>query len=320
MAGEKILVVDDEKEMRDLCSQILDEEGYKIALAEDGKKAVNKVLREDFAVAIIDIKMPGMDGMEVLRFIKKHKPHIEVIMITGYSTTETAVGAMKLGAADYITKPFNIEQLTMVVKMALENRASRLENQQSQMEGMVKTLASTAEKRDPYTASHQRRVTQLACAIAKEMGLPKEQIEGIHVAGTLHDIGKICVPAEILSKPGPITESEFGIIKTHPQVGHDILKRIEFPWPITQIVLQHHERMDGSGYPQGLSGQDILLEARILRVADVVEAMSSHRPYRPAHGIDKALEEISKNKGVLYDSHVVEACLKLFTERRFQFK
>jgi len=140
------------------------------------------------------------------------------------------------------------------------------------------------------------------------------------VAGILHDIGKIHVPVEILSKPGPITEGEFSIIKTHPQVGYDILKRIEFPWPIAQIVLQHHERMDGSGYPQGLSDQDILLEARILGVADIVEAMSSHRSYREALGIDKALGEISEKKGTLYDPRVVDACLKLFTERRFQFK
>ena len=174
--------------------------------------------------------------------------------------------------------------------------------------------------RDPYRDSHQKRVSQLACAMAREMNLPEEQIEGIRVAGNIHDIGKISVPMEILSKPGRVNKSEFGIIKSHTQAGYDILKTIEFPWPIAQIVLQHHERMDGSGYPQGLSGKDILLEARILGVADVVEAMVSHRPYRPALGIDKALEEISKNRGVLYDPEVVDACLKLFTEKRFEFE
>ena len=173
--------------------------------------------------------------------------------------------------------------------------------------------------RDPYTAGHQRRVTKLACAIAKEIGLTKEQIEGLRVAAIIHDIGKINIASEILSKPGRLTKLEFEMIKTHPQTGYEILKEIEFPWPVAQIVLQHHERMNGSGYPQGLSGKDILIEARILGVADVVEAMASYRPYRPALGIDKALEEILNNKGVLYDPDVVDACLKVFTEKGFKF-
>jgi len=159
----------------------------------------------------------------------------------------------------------------------------------------------------------------LACAIATEMGLPDERIEGIYIAGLLHDIGKIAIPAEILNKPTKLTEAESNLIKTHPQVGYDILKNIEFSEPIAQIVLQHHEMMDGSGYPQGLKGKEILLEARILAVADVVEAISSHRPYRPALGLDKALEEIAQNKGTLYDPKVVDTCLKLFTEKGFRF-
>jgi PAS domain S-box-containing protein len=186
-------------------------------------------------------------------------------------------------------------------------------------EGTVTVLVSAVEMRDPYTAGHQRRVTQLACAIANEMDLPQEQIEGIRMAGLIHDIGKINVPAEILSKPSQLTDLEFGLIKMHPQTGHDVLKAIEFPWPVAQIVLQHHERMNGSGYPQGLSGEEIILEARILGVADVVEAMASHRPYRSARGIDKALEEISQNRSILYDPEVVDACLKLFTEKGFTF-
>jgi len=183
------------------------------------------------------------------------------------------------------------------------------------LEEIVNVLASTAEMRDPYTAGHQRRVTVLACAIAEELGLSPEQIEGIRLAARIHDIGKIYVPAEILSKPGRLTETEFSLIKAHPQVGHDALQSIEFPWPVAEIILQHHERLDGSGFPRGLSGEEILLEARVLAVADVVEAMSSHRPYRPARGIEKALEEISQQKGILYDSQVVDACLKLFSEK-----
>ena len=188
------------------------------------------------------------------------------------------------------------------------------------LEGTVHAMAIVGEARDPYTAGHQRRVAELACAIAKEMDLHEEQIEGIRIAGLLHDIGKMSIPTEILTKPGRLTEIEFTFIKNHPQVGFDILKGIEFPWRIAQIVLQHHERLDGSGYPSGLLIRDILLEARILGVADVVEAMSSHRPYRAARGIDKALGEILENSGLLYDPKVVNICLKVFAEKRFGFE
>jgi putative nucleotidyltransferase with HDIG domain len=188
------------------------------------------------------------------------------------------------------------------------------------MEGTVRAIAYTIETRDPYTAGHQRRVTKLACAIGEEMGLSKDQIEGLRMSGELHDIGKIHVPAEILSKPGQISDAEYTIIKTHAQVGHDILKTIEFPWAVAKIVLQHHERMDGSGYPQGLKGKDILLEAKILAVADVIEAMATHRPYRPALSIEESLKEISKNRGKLYDPKVVDICLKIFKEKKFQFE
>jgi PAS domain S-box-containing protein len=184
----------------------------------------------------------------------------------------------------------------------------------------VNALASTIEKRDPYTAGHQKQATILACAIATEMELPEEQIEGIRMAGLIHDIGKIMVPAEILSKPGPLSEIQFDMVKMHPQAGYDILTGVTFPWPVAEIVLQHHERLDGSGYPRGLSGEKIMLEARILAAADVVEAMSSYRPYRPSLGIDKALEEISQNRGILYDPEVVDACIRLFTEKGFTFR
>ncbi|MGA9349194.1 MAG: HD domain-containing phosphohydrolase [Anaerolineae bacterium] len=205
-------------------------------------------------------------------------------------------------------------------KRAQEELRQSYVNLQKALEGTVNVLVSAIEMRDPYTGGHQRRVTQLACAIAEEMGFSEEQIEGVRMAGLIHDVGKINVPAEILSKPGQLTELEFGLIKMHPQIGYDVLKAIEFPWPLAQIVLQHHERMDGSGYPQGLSGEEIMLEARILAVADVVEAMASHRPYRPSRGIDLALEEISQNRGVLYDPEVVDVCLKLFTEKGFKLE
>jgi len=184
--------------------------------------------------------------------------------------------------------------------------------------GTIQAMALTVETRDPYTAGHQRGVSNLALMIATEMGVSEHQIQGIRFAGVLHDIGKICVPGEILSKPGNISKNELGLIREHSQVGHNILKTVDFPWPIARIVLQHHEKMDGSGYPDGVSGENILLEARILAVADVVEAMASHRPYRPALGIDMALKEIQQNKNTFYDPQAVDACLRLFNEKGYR--
>ena len=195
-----------------------------------------------------------------------------------------------------------------------------LDKLRSALGGTIQAMALTVEIRDAYTAGHHRRVADLARAIATEMHLSEHQIDGIRMAGAIHDVGKIAVPVEILNKPTPITDIEINLVKIHPLIGYDILKSIEFPWPIDQIVLQHHERMDGSGYPHGLSNGRIMLEARILAVADVIEAMTSHRPHRPALDIHEALEELSKNKGILYDADVVDACVKLFTEKGFKFR
>ena len=191
--------------------------------------------------------------------------------------------------------------------------------QRKALEGTIHAMSLAIEMRDPYTAGHQKRVTDLAVAIAKDMDFSADKIDGIRMAGLIHDIGKISVPAEILSKPGSINDKEFALIMDHPQVGYDILKAIEFPWPVAKMVLQHHERMDGSGYPQGLQGKYILLEARILAVADVVEAIASFRPYRQALGVEAALKEITEGRETLYDAQVVDACLKLFAEKRFKF-
>ena len=206
----------------------------------------------------------------------------------------------------------------------IERKQGEVELQQSYqklqktMEDTIYTIGKIAETRDPYTAGHQKNVSQIAIFIAQEMKLPKDKIEGIRIASLVHDIGKISLPAEILNKPTKLSEIEYGLIKDHSQVGYDILKSIEFPWPVARIVLQHHERLDGSGYPRGLKGNKILLEAKIMGVADVVEAMSSHRPYRPALGIDAALEEITQKKGILYDPEVVDTCLRLFKETEFK--
>jgi PAS domain S-box-containing protein/putative nucleotidyltransferase with HDIG domain len=202
------------------------------------------------------------------------------------------------------------------VKERLEESLDKL---QRTIEGTVQAIALTVESRDPFTAGHQRRVAQLAGAMAQEMGFSSEGVRVVRIAGLVHDIGKVCIPSEILSKPGQLSKIEFSLIETHCQVGHDILKTVQFPWPIADMVIQHHERIDGSGYPSGLHEDEILMEARILAVADVVEAMTSHRPYRPAPGIDEALEEISRNSGRLYDADAVYACLKLFREKGFAF-
>ena len=204
-------------------------------------------------------------------------------------------------------------------KWAEEELRQSFEKLQRTLEGTITALAAMVEKRDPYIAGHHQRVTRLACAMAEEMGFTEERIEGIRVAGALLDIGKIDVPAEILNKPSPLNGFELAIIQTHPQVGHDLLRTIEFPWPVAPILLQHHERMDGSGYPKGLAGESILLEARTLGIADVVEAMSYRRSYRPALGINKALKEIVQYRGTLYDPRGVDACLKLFSEKGFTF-
>jgi putative nucleotidyltransferase with HDIG domain len=192
--------------------------------------------------------------------------------------------------------------------------AHHIQRLESAMESTLSAVSLMVELRDPYTAGHEQRVGELAAAIGEELGLPENRIKGLRLAGYVHDIGKISIPAEILSKPSALTPMEFELIKGHSQSGYDVLRGVDFPWPVAQIILQHHERLDGSGYPRQLRDDEIILEARIMAVADVVEAMSSHRPYRPGLGVDAALEEISKNSGKYYDATVVDACLRLYRE------
>lgn len=183
--------------------------------------------------------------------------------------------------------------------------------------GIIHATELIIETRDPYTAGHQRRVALLAQAIASNLKLSEQQVEGIYMVGMIHDVGKISIPAEILSMPRRLTPAEFNLIKNHPQAGFDILKNIDFPWPIADIILQHHERIDGTGYPKGISGKNIMIEAKILMVADVVEAMASHRPYRAAFGLKRALGEIKQNSGILYDPDVVDSCVEVFEKDKF---
>jgi HD-GYP domain-containing protein (c-di-GMP phosphodiesterase class II) len=194
------------------------------------------------------------------------------------------------------------------------------ERMRKTMGAIIQAMSMTIEKRDPYTAGHQRRVAKLCRAIATELGFSWERIQGLRMAAAIHDLGKINVPAGILNKPGPMSEHEMAIIRIHPRTAFDILKGIRFPWPIAETIYQHHERLDGSGYPRALRGDQILLEARILAVADVVESMASFRPYRPALGLEKAIEELRRQSGMLYDARVVQACIVMLSGKGFDFE
>jgi HD-GYP domain-containing protein (c-di-GMP phosphodiesterase class II) len=204
-------------------------------------------------------------------------------------------------------------------KQAEEQLRKSLEQLRRAVQATIQVLVMAVEMKDPYTAGHQRRMTNMARTMATEMVLPPEKIEGLRMAGVIHDVGKITLPTEILSKPTKLSAIELSLIREHARLGYDILKDVDSPWPLAEIVYQHHERMDGSGYPRGLKGEDILIEARILAVADVVEAMASHRPYRAALGLNVALEEIEKNRGTLYDEAVVDTCLRIFREKECRF-
>lgn len=214
---------------------------------------------------------------------------------------------------------FGISMLRMRAEreQAVKEQETSARQLHSSMIQAIQAIAMTVEKRDPYTSGHQQRVATLAVAIATELGWDKQRLQGLELGTLIHDIGKIYVPAEILNRPGKLTKSEFDIIKTHPDVGYDIIKDVEFPWPVADMVHQHHERLDGSGYPQGLKGDEIILEAKVLTVADVVEAITSHRPYRPGFDLDVALNEIKNNRGKFYAPDVVDACVKIITEKNF---
>jgi response regulator RpfG family c-di-GMP phosphodiesterase len=334
----RILAVDDTPALLRLLTNLLQDEGYEVRSALGGELALHAAKTNPPDLVLLDIRMPGMDGYEVCRQLKADPAtrDVPVIFVSAVSETLEKVQGFGLGAVDFVTKPYQRDELMARVRTHLELHRLRhhLEDQVqertaalTQSEKRLRTslldsitaLAAIVEMRDPYTAGHQRRVAQLAIAIAKELQLPEEQVEGVHLASVVHDVGMIRIPAEILTKPGKLIDLEFSIIKEHPENGYEVLKSISFPWPIAQIVLQHHERLDASGYPQGLKGEQILLESRIVAVADVVEAMASHRPYRAALGIDSALREIERGRGSVYDAAVVDACNRLFSQQRFAF-
>ncbi len=326
-----ILIVDDNATNIDLLVNTL-QGAYRLGIAKNGLEALEYVRKNIPDLILLDIMMPEMDGYEVCTHLKAVPltKDITIIFITAMDEVEYKTRGFESGAVDYVTKPFHAAEVRERVKTHLTLKYMReelnaqniiLEQKvkektaeiQRMLKDTIKAMALTVESRDPYTAGHQQRVAHFACAIASKMGLPEERVYSIRLAGTLHDIGKIRIPESILHRPGKLLDVEFELIKIHPQVGFDILKDIPAHSCFAKIIHQHHERMDGTGYPQGLSGDSIIPEARILSVADVIEAMSSHRPYRPALGLNAALEEIVKNRGKTFDPDVVDACLSHFS-------
>lgn len=339
-----IVIVDDHPNNLRVLSGILQQAGYKVRPALDGEVALKSIEAGPPDLILLDIRMPGMDGYEVCRQLKgrERTREIPVIFISALQDVDDKLAAFQAGGVDYISKPFQMEEVLARVRTHLklyrlqrdlqamaEDRARELnrtleslhesrEQYAHALEQTIQAVSLTIEKRDPYTAGHQWRVSRIAAEIAREMGMAPERLEGLRLAAMIHDIGKIYVPVEILNRPGRLSELEFNLIRTHPDVGYEIVRTIRSPWPLAETVRQHHERIDGSGYPQGLKGDDILLEARILAVADVVEAMASHRPYRAALGLDAALAEIRRGYGTIYDAEAAAACLRLFEEKDYQ--
>jgi putative two-component system response regulator len=336
---EYILAVDDTPASLRLVTDLLHSEGYSVRSAINGELALHAASAKTPQLILLDISMPDMDGYEVCRRLKADPglSEVPVIFLTAMSDEQEILRGFDMGAVDYVTKPFKREELLARVRTHLElyrlrhhlgeevdRRTYLLRESEKRLKNnlleSVSALAAMIELRDPYTAGHQRRVAKLAKVIADEMGLTEERIEGLELAAAVHDVGKISIPLEILSKQGPLGQFEVSLLREHPKAGYDILKSIDFPWPIANIVLQHHERINGSGYPDGLMGDETLLESRILAIADVIEAMASHRPYRPSIGIRKALGEVESKQGILFDSEIVAATLRLFREKGYQLE
>jgi putative two-component system response regulator len=315
----RLLCVDDREEDAELEQLSLSRAGYELAATRVASEhELRAALRDGaFDVALLDYTIPGWDCREALALLTAACPDLPVISVAGTIGEEAAVELLKLGAADYVSKD-HLVRLPYAVGRALdaahEHRARRdAEGRLKEaLGGTVAAMGAMVEMRDPYTAGHERRTAELVVAIGRQLGLDEAEIEVLDLTARMHDIGQIAVPAEILTRPGRLSQNEFTLIKAHPQVAYDILATIDFGRPVAEVILQHHERLDGSGYPRGLKGDDILLDARVLSVADVVEAMSSHRPYRAALGVEAALAEVSAGAGTLYDASVVAACEQVF--------
>ncbi len=339
----RALVVDDELSMRMTLSEFVRREGIECDVAEDAIKAYEMFHKSPYDLLITDIVMPKMTGIELMEKVRKIDSECRIIILTGEPTVETAVRAVQSQANDYMAKPVQRDEFIHIVRQNLQIKqlsddrkklqqeneryqrhleemiVTRTKALQKSMSSTITLLSQVVEYRDPYTAGHQRRVGNCSAKIAEWMGLSNEIIENVRIMGYIHDIGKIVVPSEILSKPGKLTFPEFLLLQSHSQAGYEMLSDVNLPPIIAEAVFQHHERLNGSGYPRKLKGDQISLEAHIMMVADVVEAMTSHRPYRPSLGLDVALNEIETNAGILYEGSVSRACLELFRTGNYTF-
>ncbi len=324
----RILFVDDDPNLL-LSMRRQFAKAHEVFTAQSGPEALD-ILGKDgpFSVLVSDLKMPGMDGIQLLSKAAELYPDTVRMLLTGYADFHNAVDAVNQGSIyRFLSKPCLPEALDHALNDALRQHGL-IESQREiyllkrfkrLLEGIVSGFSTLVEARDPYLAGHQTRVAALSLALASALDFSPDEQEVLRIAAMLHDIGKVYVPADFLNRPGILRKEEFEVVKMHPEVGYDILKNLSEEWPVATIIRQHHERLDGSGYPHGLAGADIDKAALVMAVADVVDAMCSHRPYRPSLGIEAALAEIEKNSGTLYDERTVAACLALFREQGFQF-
>ncbi|HEV8376414.1 MAG TPA: HD domain-containing phosphohydrolase [Candidatus Polarisedimenticolia bacterium] len=334
--------MDDEPAIRDLLSEGLKESGYESFAATNGFEALDCLRRRRFSLVLSDIDMPNMDGVKLLQAVKENHPDIEVVMITGVVDVEVALRAMRMGANDYLTKPFNLEEVRLTVEKALEKRRLVLENREYQKnleskvaertvelvlkrreieelyeklqvsyETTLEALAAALDTRDTETQGHSVRVSEYTVVIARRMGVADPELTEIRRGALLHDVGKIGISDAVLRKPGKLTTQEWAEMKKHPEIGYRILSGINFLEKSLSIVIAHQERFDGSGYPRGLKGEEIPLGARIFAVVDTLDAMTSDRPYRAALGYETAREEIIRNSGIQFDPRVVEVFLSI---------
>jgi len=330
----KILVVDDELGPREALRMILRDD-YDVVTADNGYQAMDYLVDSDYDLVILDIRMPDMNGIELLAEVKKKAPETEVVMITAYASVDTATNALRNGALDYLIKPFDISAVKEVVEKGLSKRTSStaIKNRLSELQVVndslkdkielaynniqkhyletVSSLVAAIDAKDSYTKGHQERVAVFTMILGKEMGLSAEEIDLLKQAAILHDIGKIGVPEHILRKPGSLTNEEFEAIKQHPVIGAQILSPVEFLKEAVPIVRHHHEKYDGTGYPDGIKGMQIPKSARIIAVADSVDAMLSERPYTPAKTVEQVREQLRICSGTQFDPKIAEAALKI---------
>jgi putative nucleotidyltransferase with HDIG domain len=338
----RILIVDDEPMIRNILKTVVEAEGFKADLAQNGQEALNRLQESCYQIVLTDMRMPVMDGLCLLQQVRAHYEDTPVIMITAVGDATSAIEALSSGACDYVIKPFNVSELRNKVLSALDRRRFILENKQYQsfleqrvqeqtaslrdaLESLEKTYSHTLEAlifaldaREHETQKHSKRVTEYTLLIAREIGVPQEDLTDIERGALLHDIGKIGISDNILLKPGKLTEPEWTEVRKHPEIGYHMLKGIDFLGKSVQLVLQHHERFDGAGYPQKLKGEDILLGARIFAVVDTFDAMTSDRPYRKALGYQAARDEIIRCSGSQFDPRISQAFVNIPEERWIQ--